>query len=448
MKKLSFNLLVIVVALTLMLSACAPAATPTTSAPAAPATAATATTAPVAPAAATATTAPAAPVASVSGNLSFMSWMTQAQYQPILDAFKAKYPDVTIDFQNTPPANDQYRQKLNLLANSGELPDLFYVQPPVDLMAKNKYLADISNLPVVQALPAGFKAPYTVNGKTYAYAPDAWVGGVFYNKALFKDNNLSEPKTWADFLNACKVFSAKGIIPVSFSGEELDDAVFWIHNTEVLSGDPSFDAKINTGATTFTQGYLDALNTWKKDMIDTGYVTKDMAGMSDDERMNEFATGKAAMTISGPWAISGIKKTNPNIDLGIFPFVGSTPDKVYNIGAVNVGIAMSTNPKNAAAAEAFLNFLGSEEGLKLYQAMTGNFMASSTLQYSVDPIMEVMKPIAASGKFAFAPVFWVNTGTLAPMMVKGTQEIVLGTTTPEQLVKDLDAKQAELAAGQ
>jgi ABC-type glycerol-3-phosphate transport system substrate-binding protein len=39
---------------------------------------------------------------------------------------------VTIDFSNVPSANDQYRQKLNLRANSGELPDLFYVQPPVD----------------------------------------------------------------------------------------------------------------------------------------------------------------------------------------------------------------------------------------------------------------------------------------------------------------------------
>ena len=58
--------------------------------------------------------------------------------------------------------------------------------------------------------------------------------------------------------------------------------------------------------------------------------------------------------------------------------------------------------------------------------------------------MEPMKAFAQSGKFAFPPIFWTYTSTLAPMIEKGTQEIVLGTTTPDQLVKDLDAKQAEL----
>src|SRR5579872_5492632 len=73
----------------------------------------------------------------VTGTLSFLSWYTQDQMQPLLDAFTAKYPNVTFDFQNVPPANNQYTQRLQLLASSGELPDLFYVQPPITLFAKN-----------------------------------------------------------------------------------------------------------------------------------------------------------------------------------------------------------------------------------------------------------------------------------------------------------------------
>src|SRR5271165_4621148 len=149
----------------------------------------------------------------VSGTMSFLSWYTQDQYQPLLDAFKAKYPNVTIDFQNVPPANNQYGQHLQLLASSGELPDVFYVQPPTTLLAKDGYLADITNMDFVKALPDGYKQFYTYDNKVYAYAPDAWVGGVFYNKALFKANNVAEPKTWADFLAAAKTFAAKGITP-------------------------------------------------------------------------------------------------------------------------------------------------------------------------------------------------------------------------------------------
>ena len=256
----------------------------------------------------------AAPAGQVSGTMSFLSWMTQEQYQPFLDAFAAHYPDVTIDFQNVPPANNQYTQRLQLLASSGELPDLFYVQPPTTLMAKNGYLADLSGLEVVQALPEGYKQFYTYDDKVYAYAPDAWVGGVFYNKALFVENNLAVPETWADFLAAAKVFADSGIKPISMAADELPDLIYWLHNTEVLSQDPSFDTKINTGETTFTEGYLDALNTWKTEMVDTGYISQDMVALTDDQRMTEFATGEAAMTISGPWAVNGILEKNPDLN--------------------------------------------------------------------------------------------------------------------------------------
>lgn len=389
----------------------------------------------------------AAPAQQASGKMSFMSWYTQENFQPLLDAFTAKNPEVQIDFQNVPVANNQYTQRLQLLASSGELPDLFYVQPPTSLMAKNGYLADLSDLDVIKALPEGYKQYYTYDGKVYAYAPDAWVGGVFYNKALFKENNLEEPKTWADFIAAAKIFNDKGIKPISMGADELPDLIYWLHNTEVLSQDPGFDSKINTGETTFTEGYLDALNTWKKEMIDTGYISQDMVGLTDDQRMTEFATGEAAMTISGPWAVNGILEKNPDIDLGIFPFVGTTADRAYTVGAVNVGLAVSSKAQNSAAAEAFINFLGSDEGLALYQAITGNFIGAKNVSYKLNPVMEPMRAFAENGKFAFPPVFWTNTGTLADMIVKGAQEIVLGTLTPEDLVKQLDDKQAELASG-
>lgn len=63
----------------------------------------------------------------VSGTLTFLSWYNQSDYQPILDAFNEKYPNVEIDFQNVSTENNQYSQRLTLLANSGELPDVFYI---------------------------------------------------------------------------------------------------------------------------------------------------------------------------------------------------------------------------------------------------------------------------------------------------------------------------------
>ena len=381
----------------------------------------------------------------VSGTLSFLSWYTQEDYQPLLDAFQAQYPDVQIDFQNVPPANNQYVQRLQLLASSGELPDLFYSGPPITLMAENGYLADLTDLEVVQALPEGYKQYYTYGDSVYAYAPDAWVGGVFYNIALFRDNDIAVPTTWDEFIAACAAFSEMGIKPITMSADSIPDLIYWLHNTEVLSHDPNFDVRINTGEATFAEGYLDALNTWKAELVDTGYISQDTVGLTDDQRFTEFATGEAAMTISGPWAVNGILEKNPDLELGLFPFVGSTPDRAYTVGAVNVGLAISATAQNPAAAEAFINFVGSPEGLAIYQQITGNFIGAE-IEYEINPVMEPIRPLAENGQFAFPPVFWTYSNTLAPSLIRGTQEIILGTVTPEELVQQLDEQQVELVA--
>jgi raffinose/stachyose/melibiose transport system substrate-binding protein len=379
----------------------------------------------------------------VSGKLTLLSWYNEKVFGPVLSGFKAAYPNVTVDFQNVPSENNQYGQRLNLLANSGELPDVFYIQPPVTLMAKNGYLADLSALPAVTALPATFRDFYSYGGKAFAFCPDAWVGGLFYNKDLFAANGIKEFSSWNDFLAASKIFLSKGIKPISMAGNEVQDLVYWLHIVNVLSKNPTFNTDLNTGKTKFSDGYLGPFTTWYNDCVQTGIITKDMVAISDEQRMDEFATGKAAMTISGPWAISTFKQKNPQLNLGIMPFVGAGGEK-YSIGALNVGIAISAKAKNPAAAQAFLNYMGSKQGLAVYQGVTGNFLGATGVDYKVDPVMETMKQYASTGNFAFPPVNWTYQPVIDPMVGKGLQEIILGTTTPAQLAKDIDAKLAEL----
>ena len=179
--------------------------------------------------------------------------MPLAQIQPLLDAFSAHYPDVEIDFQNV-PAGPEYTQRLQLLASAGELPDLFHIQSPITLMAQNGHLADLSHLEVVQALPEGYTSYYTYDGSIYAYAPDAWIGGVFYDKALFAENDLAAPETYDDLLAAAAVFHELGIKPISFGAGNLVDMVFFFHGAEFLLQDADFNSGIDTGETTFTEG--------------------------------------------------------------------------------------------------------------------------------------------------------------------------------------------------
>lgn len=131
-----------------------------------------------------------------SGKLTILSWIDQKSFAPVLEKFQEKYPDIEIDFQNVPNEGSQYQQKLNLLAISEELPDVYWIKGPVTTFAKYGYMKDMTEMDIVQALPDTYTADYSYDGKVYAYAPDTWVGGMFYNKDIYEEFGFEPPKDW------------------------------------------------------------------------------------------------------------------------------------------------------------------------------------------------------------------------------------------------------------
>ena len=178
---------------------------------------------------------------------------------------------------------------------------------------------------------------------------------------------------------------------------------------------------------------------WYEDCVESGIVTQDMIGITDEQRIDEFASGKAAATLTGAWAISGIKEKNPEMNMGIIPYVG-TEGNVYTMGAVNIGIAMNSKAENEGNAELFLEYMASDEGMKAYQEIQESFLGTEGVEYSVDPIMEPMKQYAESGQFYFPSYNWTYTDSMEPMLQKGTQEIVMGTKTVDDLLAEMDEK--------
>lgn len=382
-----------------------------------------------------------------AGKLTILSWIDQKSFAPVLEKFQEKYPDIEIDFQNVPNEGSQYQQKLNLLAISEELPDVYWIKGPVTTFAKYGYMKDITDMDIVQALPDTYTADYSYDGKVYAYAPDTWVGGMFYNKDIYEEFGFEPPKDWAEFLEQSEIFLENGIKPVAMFGTEFADMIFWIHNTEDIASDPTLDDKINTGEMTFSEVYGDAMRMWYTDCVQTGIVTQDMIGITDDQRFEEFATGKAAATLSGAWAIDDMLKYNPDLNIGIVPYVG-TEGNTYTMGAVNVGIAINSKAKHSENAELFLEFMGSEEGLEIYQKVTGNFLGVEGVDYEIDPIMEPMKEYAENGKFQIGTSKWTYSDALDAMIQRTTQEIVIGTKTVDEVLEEFDEKMADLLANE
>lgn len=175
MKRLSF-VLSILVALSMLLAACAPAATdvPAADAPAA-------TDAP----AAEATDAPAA------GKTVLNVWSFTNEINTMAIAFEGKHPDVDVVYTMIPMTNGEYQTKLKAAIGTADTPDVIALEAAfVKEYVEADFLADLGEL--LPAAEAAKTYPFvtdvgTNDGVIKAFAHQATPGSVFYRRSLAKE---------------------------------------------------------------------------------------------------------------------------------------------------------------------------------------------------------------------------------------------------------------------
>ncbi len=171
------TLLSILLAVSFILVACAPAA-PATEAPAAPADA---TTAPAAPA--DATTAPAAPAKTV-----LKVWSFTNEINTMAIAFEGKHPEVDVQYTMIPMTNGEYQTKLKAALGTADAPDVIALEASfVKSYVESDMLADLGSLlPDAKAANTyTFVTDVGSNaGVTKAFAYQATPGALFYRRSL------------------------------------------------------------------------------------------------------------------------------------------------------------------------------------------------------------------------------------------------------------------------
>jgi raffinose/stachyose/melibiose transport system substrate-binding protein len=299
--------------------------------------------------------------------LSFMSWENETAMKPLLDAFKAKNPNITIDFQFTPPTKD-YVQKLKTTLYTGSAADVFVIAyENKDEIMKAGYVQDLTNEPFMSNLSDFNRETYSLNGKNYGFAQSAWAGGIFYNKKLFAKAGVEVPKTWQEFLDVSKKLKEAGITPYLDNFTDMAvNIVTGLFITETHAKNNKFDDEVNAGQKKYTDGWTVPAQLWFKDMVQSGLMTKDMLGINWDQQQKEFGTEKVAMSPGGPWNVKTFLSINPNLDFGLFPYPGVDNDNAHWAGSAGIAYAVNSKTKVKEAALKLLTFMSTKEGLELY----------------------------------------------------------------------------------
>lgn len=249
-------------------------------------------------------------------------------------AYKVKYPNATIEYKNTP--GDKYFDLLKAQMASSSAADVVQFQSAqLPMFAKAGYIADLSDIPLASQIDGAPKTQSTYGGKIYAIPFDLNTNGVWYNRKLFADNNITVPKTWDELLQVADTFKAKGITPFA-SG--FKDA--WVASMTVGTflpndyGSDTFEKDVYTGAKKLNGPEVQATFNKLQQLVDKGFFGSGALSNGWDLQRKEFEDGKAAMIIHGSYIgglVNSETKDKGGMETGFFALPNDKGDPVLSV---------------------------------------------------------------------------------------------------------------------
>ena len=175
------------------------------------------------------------------------------------------------------------------------------------------------------------------------------------------------------------------------------------------------------------------------DLQNKGLINADVLTATNDNCVQDFASGKAAMFSNGMWALSSVLEANPDMadKIGFAPYPAYMPNsKPVVLSAEDSGYCISATTEHKEECIEFLNFLFSPENQKKYSEVAKAPSAFTDVDAEWAP-ENVVKEVNAALKSA-ANIGFTNekpagfSGDDAGRMV---QELLAGQYTPTEFAE-------------
>lgn len=275
---------------------------------------------------------------------------------------------------------------------------------------------------------------------TYALPMDTNNMQFMYNKDLFaKAGITAPPKTWAEFLAAVDKLNAQGITPFatglgSWVGTSMTEPFMY-----ALLGEEKLKA---------TKQGLEPMvgSAWEKvlgiyaDLAKHKAFAAGVSTMDLPKAEQLFATGQVAMIFDGSWAIGAFNQTNAafkNYDAFLPPKPDGAVGDIKIPGGVGVPLVVSQGTKHKEETLKFMKFLLAKEQQQKYSASSFNLPANKDATAAGGNLPDALVHFAQGMTSVYdSPIAFL--GDTETVMQKGIQLIVLGQSTPEKVVKQME----------
>lgn len=302
----------------------------------------------------------------------YHSWSTDTERGAALDKLIQEFNEenkgkievkVTVN-----PDFPAYQEKVKTMISTDTTPDIFHYNfNPNDLSRqKSGKLMDFSKY-----LDEEWKARFgdgdlenlTIDGQVLSIPFEKAGAVLYYNKEHFANVGINEfPKTWDEMLVVCKKLKDNGIIP--FSLYTADDAWYTCNLFTYLAASYMGTDILNKGGDINTDEMKEAAAKLRE-LWD--YTTADAIGANYSVAMNNFASGKTAMVIDGPWLIGSLGEISDKIGIAQVPTFGDgkVSENYMVTDAQTPWAAAKTEDKEKEdAIVKFMKYITSEESVK------------------------------------------------------------------------------------
>jgi raffinose/stachyose/melibiose transport system substrate-binding protein len=314
-------------------------------------------------------------------------------------------------------------------------------------------LSDLGDMPeagrIREDLQPLIDVTATYPGRTSVLPYSLMAAAVLYNRDLFAQVGVEPPTTWDEFVAVADALTAAGITPIystfrdpwtiaqghfDYSVGGMVDTTEFFTRLKEQGDDVGPDSPV-----AFQKQLLEPVERMKQ-LIE--YTNADASSRGYGDGNVAFANGEAAMYLQGPWALSEIAKTNPDLDIGAFPLpVTDDPDdrKVR----VNIDLALWI-PEGSAKKEAareFLTFLMQPEVINAYNAQALGFGVTT------DAAPVTNSTLVELQEYYDRAAFYLGASQLVPQSIplqNYAQSLATGAD-PLPILRTVDADWARLA---
>lgn len=382
----------------------------------------------------------------VSGTLTgVFSSFFQETYEEIAAAFEKEYPDVTVDFDYQ---GGDIGQLVMTQLQGGTAPDILTSFPGGDPKDNADNVAPLAAngliLPLdvtwAEDLPEAWAADFSYDGKVYAYPGALQPLAAIYNQSKLDELGLSVPTTLDEVLQLCADAADNGVYAYA---QGLGEAAAgpqmfpFAHTATLLEQEiPDFDEQLASGDITYQDSPWVDIFEIQQDLWDAGCFGEGALGRSREQGGNAVAAGQALGIVDVGAVLATVTAAGPDNSYVVAPVPANNDGETFVTALPGFVNTINAKAKNPAAAQAFLEFMGTPEASAIYADGFKSVPVLPNDQYTPPAELEEFAALIADNKGTPLPTLQTEVQSTLNQQL---QAMFLGNTTPEGVAESMQA---------